>query len=244
MCFGRPFDNLSSKSTNVNSTDIKLTDWERILFGNISPEFLLEVFLRTLIIYLALLLVVKFLGKRMSGQLTIMEMTVMVTLGAIVSVPMQMPDRGILQGLLILIVALLLHRGLNFLGLFFPKIEEVLLGEPTILVKDGILQLPEMDEVRITRQQLFSDLRTKNIYQLGKVKRVYLEPAGTLSIIESEEERPGLSIFPPNDNNIFKGRSDSDLQIQACTNCGKTIETTGQATCGNCKGTEFIKAIN
>jgi uncharacterized membrane protein YcaP (DUF421 family) len=227
----------------VNPSDIKPTDWERILFGNTSPEFLLEVFLRTLIIYLALLLVVKWLGKRMSGQLTIIEMTVMVTLGAIVSVPMQMPDRGILQGLLILLVAFALHHGINYLGILYPRAEEILQGKPTILVKDGILQLAELDEVRVTRQQLFSDLRTKSIYQLGKLKRVYLEPAGSLSIIKAEEARPGLPIFPTKDEKIIKGKGVPGKQLWVCVNCGKTSKTNGPDPCENCQDLDYMKAI-
>jgi uncharacterized membrane protein YcaP (DUF421 family) len=213
------------------------------MFGNTNPDFLLEVFLRTLIVYLALLVIVKWLGKRMTGQLTIIEMTVMVTLGAIVSVPMQMPDRGILQGLLILLVALGLHQGINYIGLLYPRAEEILQGKPTILVKDGILQLAEMDEVRVTRQQLFSDLRTKNIYQLGKLKRVYLEPAGSLSILEADEERPGLAVFPPKDEKMIKARGMSGQQLWVCINCGKTTETDGPANCENCQDQDFIKAI-
>jgi uncharacterized membrane protein YcaP (DUF421 family) len=227
----------------VKPSEIKLDDWQRILFGNISPEFLIEVFLRTLIVYLALLLVIKWLGKRMSGQLTIMEMTVMVTLGAIVSIPMQMPDRGILQGLLILIVALGLHRGINYLGLLYPKMENVLQGKPTVLVKDGIMLLADMDEVRITRQQLFSDLRSKKIYQLGEMRRVYLEPSGSISIIHASGEHPGLPLFPAKDEHILEGRGMPGEQLWVCINCGQTSKTNGPEPCMHCQKTEFIKAI-
>lgn len=227
----------------MKPSEIKLDDWQRILFGNISPEFLIEVFLRTLIVYLALLLVVKWLGKRMSGQLTIMEMTVMVTLGAIVSIPMQMPDRGILQGLLILVLALGLHRGINYLGLLYPKMENVLQGKPTVLVKDGVLQLAQMDEVRISRQQLFSDLRSKKVYQLGKLRRVYLEPSGSISLIETPEERPGLPLFPPKDEHILEGRGTPGKQLWSCINCGTTGETKDPEPCANCDKREFTKAI-
>ncbi len=228
----------------MKASEIKLDDWQRILFGNTSPEFLLEVFVRTLIIYLVLLLVVKWLGKRMSGQTTIIEMTVMLTLGAIVSVPMQMPDRGILQGLLILVAALALQRGINYIGFLKPKADELIQGKPTILVKDGVMQLAEMDEVRVSRQQLFSDLRTKSIYQLGKLRRVYLEPAGTISIILAAKERPGLPLFPPTDENILKARANADLQLWVCVNCGTTSEKDGPEPCRGCEKHEFIRAIN
>jgi uncharacterized membrane protein YcaP (DUF421 family) len=228
----------------MKASEIKLDDWQRILFGNTSPEFLLEVLLRTLIIYLALLLIVKWLGKRMSGQLTIIEMTVMITLGAIVSVPMQMPDRGILQGLLILIAALGLHRAINYIGFLNPKAESVIQGKPTVLVKDGVMQLTEMGEVRVTRQQLFSDLRTKSINQLGKLRRVYLEPAGTISIILAAEEHPGLPIFPSADENILKARVNEDLLLWVCINCGTTTDKKDSEVCRGCNKHEFIQAIN
>jgi uncharacterized membrane protein YcaP (DUF421 family) len=87
----------------MKKDEIHLEDIQRILFGQAPPQFLLEVFIRTVVIYISLLFIVRLLGKRMSGQLTIMEMAVMLTLGAIVSVPMQMPDRGLLQGALLLL---------------------------------------------------------------------------------------------------------------------------------------------
>lgn len=179
----------------------------------------------------------------MSGQLTIIEMTVMVTLGAIVSVPMQMPDRGILQGLLILLVALGLHHAITYVGLLYPKAENLLQGKPTILIKDGMIQLKEMDEVRITRQQLFSDLRTKKIYQLGKLKRVYLEPGGSISIIEAAEPKPGLSVFPPKDEKIFKGAHTLGGEVWVCVNCGKLSTHNGPDPCGNCQDVDYMKAI-
>jgi len=221
--------------------DIKAWDWHRILFGDVSPLFLIEVFFRTLIIYLLLLAVVRWLGKRMSGQLTIIEMTVMVTLGAIVSVPMQISDRGILQGALILITALGLHRGVNYFGLKYKRGENFLYGTPTVIVKNGVLQLDQMREVRISRQQLFSELRSKNITNLGKVKRVYLEPSGSFTIFAADEELSGLPLFPPTDHDILSVQKDGKDEL-VCANCG-TVHNNIDGLCINCKQDSFITAI-
>ncbi len=227
----------------MKASEIKLEDWQRILFGDTSPEFLLEVFLRTLIIYVALILAVKWLGKRMTGQLTIIEMTVMITLGAIVSVPMQMPDRGILQGLLILITALALHRGITHLGFKNPEAEKIIQGRPTVIVRNGVLQLSEMDDARISRQQLFSELRSKNIFHLGKVRRVYLEPAGTFSILMAEDAHQGLPLYPPSDRDVLEGTKADYKQSMVCINCGMITDDPKVETCGECHQHEFIKAI-
>lgn len=55
----------------MEKSEIRLEDINRILFGQAPPEFLLEVFLRTLIVYIVLQLIVQWLGKRMNGMLTI-----------------------------------------------------------------------------------------------------------------------------------------------------------------------------
>jgi uncharacterized membrane protein YcaP (DUF421 family) len=227
----------------MKANEIKLEDWQRILFGNASPEFLLEVFIRTLIIYVALLLAVKWLGKRMSGQLTIIEMTVMITLGAIVSVPMQMPDRGILQGLLILITALLLHRGITHLGYRSPRAEDIIQGKPSVIVKNGVLQLKEMHASRVSKQQLFSELRSKKIFHLGKVRRVYLEPSGAFSILLANEAHQGLPLYPPSDRDIFKTMKADYKQSLVCINCGMMSDKEEIDTCEGCHEHEFIKAI-
>jgi uncharacterized membrane protein YcaP (DUF421 family) len=227
----------------MKAEEIKLDDWQRILFGNTSPEFLIEVFIRTLIIYVALLLAVKWLGKRMSGQLTIIEMTVMITLGAIVSVPMQMPDRGLLQGLLILITALLLHRGITHLGHRSPKAEDIIQGKPTVIVKNGVLQLGEMSAARVSKQQLFSELRSKKIFHLGKVRRVYLEPSGAFSILLAQEAHQGLPLYPPSDRDIFKGFKADYKQSLVCINCGMMSDKEDAEQCEGCHEHKFIKAI-
>ena len=227
----------------MEASDIKLSDWQRILFGNISPLFLAEVFLRTTLVYLALLVMVRLLGKRMSGQLTLMEMSVMLTLGAIVSVPMQSADRGILQGLLILLVVLLLYRGLNYLGFYHPGIEKKLQGKPTVLVRNGILQLKDMEEVNISKQQLFSELRSKNIFQLGGIRRVYLEPAGSFSILMHKNVAEGLPIYPPADQAILKTITRSAAGTLVCMNCGKSYLSTYRGQCNFCRQEQFTAAV-
>src|SRR5947209_8169180 len=99
------------KTRFMKKEQIQLWDIKRILFGQAPPEFLVEVFIRSLVIYVAAIIVMRWMGKRMNGQHSIIELSVMVMMGAIIAVPMQVPDRGMLQGVLILLVTLFLLRG-------------------------------------------------------------------------------------------------------------------------------------
>src|SRR4051812_48608745 len=90
----------------MEKEDVKITDWYRILFGEAPPEILIEVAIRSIILYTALLLVVRLLGKRTNSILTITERAVFITLGAIVAMPMHGPAHGIVIGIIVLFTVL------------------------------------------------------------------------------------------------------------------------------------------
>ncbi|GAB2527634.1 DUF421 domain-containing protein [Spirosoma aerophilum] len=227
----------------MQKEDIHLSDWQRILIGDAPVEFLLEVFIRTSIIYLVLLVVMRLLGKRMNGQLTNLELAVMLTMGAILAPAMQLPDRGILSGILALVCALGFLRGTNWLGFQNSKAEKTIQGTSTVLVKDGVLQLEQMTENRLSHQQIYAALRSENVYNLGKVKRLYLEAYGMFSIYQDEKGKPGLSVLPPGDAEI-QSIYDQTTDHLSCGNCGNTIPAHPKpGNCSVCQADQWANAI-
>jgi uncharacterized membrane protein YcaP (DUF421 family) len=222
---------------------IKADDWKRIVIGDVPTDFMLEVFFRTIIIYFILLVIVRWLGKRMSGQLTQTEMAVMLTLGAIVSAPMQLPERGILQGILVLLCILAYQRIVNYYGVINPRWESFVNGEPTLLVKNGLIELETMRKSRISKEQLFARLREEQLTSLGEVKRVYLETNGGFSIFKFEQPRIGLSVYPQEDAELVNSQQ-HDGQHKACSECGfvKSADDT-DTQCPNCKLNGWTGAV-
>ena len=172
----------------MKKDEIHLYDINRILFGEAPPIFLLETLIRTLIVFTLLLIMIRYLGKRMSGQLTIMEFAVLLTLGAIISPAMQAPDRGILAAALLLFIVLFLQRRINLLSFKNKKVDKLINDSLSMIIKDGVLQLDSMRGLNISNQQIYSELRSKGIYQLGKVKRLYLEGSGSFSVYQEPEQ--------------------------------------------------------
>lgn len=204
----------------MKKQDIMPGDWYRILFGETPAIFLVEILLRTIIMYAVLLVTVRMMGKRTGGQLTISELAVMITLGAIVSPGMQMPQTGILLCAMILLCVLLLQRGLNLLEYKNGRFEQLSQGTLSILVRNGVMQLDEMRRTKISRQQLFTALRNKGIYNLGDVDRVYLEACGLFSVYSRAVPGPGLLLFPPGDQTIA-GFDQTIIENRiVCANCG------------------------
>jgi uncharacterized membrane protein YcaP (DUF421 family) len=218
-------------------------DWHRILFGNAPPQFLLEVFIRTVVIFLFTLLVLRLLGKRMDGQLALSELAVMILLGALVSPAMQIPERGVAVGVVALTCLLLLNRLINGASVKNEKLERLVQGKISILVKDGVLQLPTMNESGISRQNLFSALREKGHYNLSEVKRVYFEACGMMNVYPAQGKRPGLSLYPDEGESSRNLPLDYSADVFVCRNCGNVERLEPHKACPVCKAEDWTKAI-
>jgi uncharacterized membrane protein YcaP (DUF421 family) len=227
----------------MKKEEIHFGDLSRWLFGQTPPLFMIEVVIRTILIYVILLLVVRQMGKRMSGQTTITEFAVMVTLGAIVSPVMQLPDRAILFGVVVLGCTYTFQRGINLWAFKRQKAENITQGQMSMLVKDGILMLEELENTRVSRQQLFAKLREENIYNLAKVERLYLEACGVFSIYETTDNKPGLPVMPPSDTAILDMQHQVDSGRLACSVCGQVqLADLKETRCQVCHSSEWRPA--
>jgi len=184
------------------------------------------------------------MGKRMGGQLTISELAVMLTLGAIVSVPMQIPDKGLLQGILVLFCAFAFQRGITYLAAKNHKIELLTQGSESLLIKDGVMLATKLDSMKISREQLLAVLRNQHIYNLGEVQRVYMEACGIFSVFKYDQPKPGLSLVPPAD-----GKAEQEFNIVGesiiCLECGNPApeQSSNEKNCKNCHSENWGQAV-
>ncbi|MFL5730402.1 MAG: DUF421 domain-containing protein, partial [Cytophagaceae bacterium] len=138
----------------MKKEEIHFGDWNRLFIGEAPWEFLLETAIRCTVVYLFFFVAIRLLGKRMSAQMTIFELAVIITLGAAISLPMESPDKGIIPGILILFAVVAFQKGLSFLTFKSYRAEAVTQGELSILLKDGRLLLDQMEKCVLSRERL------------------------------------------------------------------------------------------
>jgi uncharacterized membrane protein YcaP (DUF421 family) len=223
----------------MEKKNIHLGDIRRILFGDAPMVFLWEVFVKTILIYIVMLVIIRLLGKRMSGQLTSTELALTIMFGAIISSPMQTPGKGILMGIFILLLILVYHSNVARWSTRSYRLEQAMMGKTETLVRNGVLQLEAMRRQRISREELFSVLRSRGIYQLGEVGRVYIEPTGAFSVYKAKETRPGLCTLPLKDETITRIMEKSEDAI--CFSCGQVAGP--EERCGHCHSKHFEPAV-
>ena len=210
---------------------------QRLLMGDAPWSFLLEIVVRTLLIYLVLFAVMRLMGKRMAAQLSISELAVMLTLGAAIGVPLQTPAQGLLPAAVLLVSALIFQRGLSYAAFRRRGVEVKTQGDVTLILEDGQLLMDNLAQASLTVARVHSELRAVGIQQLGELRRVYLESTGHFTMIKYRVPRTGLWIMPTPDDDFTRQTANRDSKV--CIRCGYVDPKNGAGVCPRCGGDQW-----
>jgi uncharacterized membrane protein YcaP (DUF421 family) len=145
-----------------------------------------EKIVRSLVVYLFLLVMFRLLGKREVAQMTVFDLIVLLILSNVLQNAMIGPDNSVIGGLIgassILAMNWLVGRA-AFSSRWFERTVE---GVPILLVHGGQLIDQNMRRVGISREELLSDLRSEGVFSLQDVRAAVLEPSGKLSVLKSD----------------------------------------------------------
>ncbi len=212
--------------------EIHLSDWSRILIGEVPAGFYLEAIIRVAFIYLLLLVSMRLMGNRMGAVLTRNEMTAMIALAAANGVALMAPDRGLLPVVVVALIIIGYQKFIAWRSFRHPGFESAVLDDVSILVEDGRMNLDVLAAGVLSRERLLARLRQESIKNLGAVQRAYQEANGAFSIISFAEPRPGLSILPAVDT-AFRDEQEKAPGQFACGSCGNSVPSP-QLPASNC----------
>ena len=220
----------------------------RMFIGDTPWLFTLEIAFRTAFLLVFTYALVRTLGRRTVGQLSLVEFLLVVAIGSAVGDPMFYPDVPLLHGMIVITVTVGLNRTLTWLILNSEQVETAVEGIPLRLVADGVLDLEAMTHANMAQDELFERLRLRGIAHLGETRAVYAEPNGQVSIFRHDpgEERPGLPIEPPLRFVPALGTGDTlPAGVYACRRCGRTRTfSSGRPSICTCGGMEWAHAAD
>ena len=153
-------------------------------------RYKLELFLKTLVIYGALILLMRLIGKRQLGELELSELVVTILMSNIAAAPLTQRDSSLTEGLLPLVTLMLLEYLLSVLTMKNVKLRALLSGKPSLLVVRGRIDQKQMRKNRFTPDELTEALRNQGILDLRTIEYAILETDGVLNVIPSPPNRP------------------------------------------------------
>lgn len=158
----------------------------------ISFQNVLEVVVRTTIIFIVAFIVIRIRGTKQLAQLTLFDILIVIALGSAVGDVMIYSEEvvSLLRSIIaICTLAILIHL-VEFVACRLPKkITSIIYGDSTIIIKNGRLIKKNFEKTNLTEDQLKSKLREKNIQFYSEAKIVRLEPDGELSIQRKRKDK-------------------------------------------------------
>ena len=147
-------------------------------------------YIRTILLYLVLIAVVRLMGKRQIGQMEASEFVVTMLVANLASIPMQDGAIPLYSGLVPIITVLGVELVLSALSMKSVRLRKILCGKPVILVENGNILQKNLRKTRITLDELTGHLREKDVLDLQAVQYAILETNGNLSVFPYPKEKP------------------------------------------------------
>ena len=158
------------------------------------------IFIRTILLYLLLLLAMKIMGKRQIGQLQPFELVVVLIVSEMATLAMQSNTTPLLNSVLPIAVITLLQVLLSIADMKSERLRALLCGRPSVVICHGRLQQKTMARLLINITDLQELCRAQGYFDLSAIETAILETNGQLSIRPRADKRPlqtGDLLDPP-----------------------------------------------
>jgi uncharacterized membrane protein YcaP (DUF421 family) len=148
---------------------------------------LLDIVVRTAIIYIAVLAGMRISGKRQVGQMTPFDLVLLLLIANAVQNAMTGPDTSLVGGLAAAATLLLLNAGISRLVVRNKRVHSIVEGNPTLLIYAGRIIKSHLEREMIGEQELAQALREHGIASVEEVQDAVLEVDGSISVIRKDE---------------------------------------------------------
>lgn len=148
------------------------------------------VFIRTVILYFAIILALRLMGKRQMGELQPAEFVITLLIAEVAAVPMQSNEIPMAYGLISIGVLISLEILLSTLSLRLPALNTLISGRPSIIVENGRILQDEMARQCFTVSDLCEELRQQKIDRISEISYAVLETTGRLSVFLKPQFSP------------------------------------------------------
>lgn len=151
-----------------------------------------ELLFRTLLIYAVVFVIMRMMGKREIGKLSVFDLVISVMIAEIAVFVIEDTDRPLWDGIFPMIILLVVQIGIALISLKSRKLRMLFDGKPTILVDRGKLNREAMRKQRYNLDDLLLQFR-ENKTNIADVEFAVLETTGKLSIVKKDKAQPGQS---------------------------------------------------
>ena len=145
---------------------------------------------RTVLLYMILLLTIRCMGKRQVGELEVSDLVITLLVSEIATIPLTDTDIPLLHAVVPIVALLTFEVTSAMLIACFPKLKNFFTARPSTLIKRGQFCQKEMKNSRISADELIGELRQQGITDIAEVDYAILEQSGRITVIQKARFQP------------------------------------------------------
>lgn len=146
--------------------------------------------IRTIILYILVVLAIKLMGKRQISDLQTSELVITILISNIAAIPMQNTEQPLLTGILPIGILVSCEIFVSYLMLKNIKIREIICGRPVIIINNGKIQQDSLKYLRLSVEDLFEQLRQLDVFSINDVAFAIMETNGQMSVLKKSNKQP------------------------------------------------------
>lgn len=155
---------------------------------------MLVIFLRTFIIFLTLVVVMRLMGKRQIGEMQPFEFIVTLIIADLACIPMADVSIPLIYGLIAIIGLFLLHQLLSVFEMSSNIFKRIISGKPSIVINPDGVNMKELKQNNLGVGDLIEAMRAQGYFSLDDLRYAIFESNGKLSALENEQTNKGTSV--------------------------------------------------
>lgn len=161
----------------------------------------MTLFIRTVVLYLCVIVSMRIMGKRQLGELQPSEFVVALMISELASIPIGENDVPLIHGIIPILALVLMELVFSVLVIKSEFMRRLVTGSPVQVIKDGKILMKRLRGLRICIDDVMEQLRIAGYSSISQIDSAIIETNGQLSVIPKEEERPvvcrDLKLSPP-----------------------------------------------
>ncbi|MEE5991947.1 MAG: DUF421 domain-containing protein [Oscillospiraceae bacterium] len=146
-----------------------------------------SVFIRTLMVYLIVIVSLRIMGKRQLGELQPSDLVITILISNVATISIEDTELPILDGIIPIMELVLFEVIISWISLHSVKVRRWVTGSPKIIIHNGEIDQKVLHDLRFTLDDLMTTLRTNGIFSPEEVQFAIVETNGTVSILQKPE---------------------------------------------------------
>ena len=155
----------------------------------IRGDIMLIFIIRTIVLYAFVIFAIRIMGKRQISDMQPSELVATLIISNIASLPMQNTSQPFFSGVIPVVILVALEIITSAFMLKNSKFRRLVCGNPIVVIRDGVILQNQMRRLRLSNEDLFTQLRQQDVFNIEDIQYCIVETNGSISVLKKPEKR-------------------------------------------------------